>query len=236
MEAAVEEKFDYLESVLGHFIVSTNTSLSRLEKNVSALSNEMRDFKNEMRDFKDEMHEFKDEMLVFNNEMREFKNEMREFKDESQAERKSMNKKWRDLANKLGTVVEDIVSPSLGGIARQYFNIDEFEFFAVRLKKRKPGRQETREFDVVAAGEDYFFVVETKASPRTKYIHQFIDFIPHLKEWFPDTGKRAIIPIFASLYLPREAVNYLTNNHIFALAMKDDNMDILNEQVLEHYR
>ena len=91
MEAIVEEKFEYLESVLGQFIVTTSTSLTRLEKNISALSVEMRDFKNEMRGFK---------------------NEMQSFKDQSIADRKSMNKKWGDLANKMGTVVEDIVIPA----------------------------------------------------------------------------------------------------------------------------
>jgi hypothetical protein len=43
MEPAVQEKFEYLESVLGQFIVQTNTSLSRLEKNISALSMELRE-------------------------------------------------------------------------------------------------------------------------------------------------------------------------------------------------
>ena len=51
METVVEEKVNYLESVLSQFIVSTNTSLDRLERNVSALTREMSDFKDEMSDF-----------------------------------------------------------------------------------------------------------------------------------------------------------------------------------------
>ena len=197
MEAVVEEKFEYLESVLGQFIVSTNTALGRLERNISVLSKEMRDFK-----------------------------------DESRAERKSMNKKWGELANKMGTVVEDIVAPSLGGIAREYFQVEEFDFFAVRLKKRNKACTDMREFDVVAESKDYFFVVETKATPRTEYIQKFIEFVPELGAWFPDAGKKKIIPVFASLYISSESVQYLTNNNIVAIAMKDDNMDILNPQML----
>jgi len=212
MEAAVEEKFGYLESVLGQFIVSTNTSLGRLERNISRLANEMGEFKDEMREFKDEM---------------------REFKDESIADRKNMNKKWGELANKMGTVVEDIVAPSLGGIAREYFKVDEFDFFAVRLKKKNHDGNVRREFDVVAASRDYFFVVETKATPRTEYIRKFIELVPELASWFPDAKDKKIIPVFASLYMPEDSIAYLTNNNIFAMAMREDNMDLLNPQILQ---
>ncbi len=223
MEAAVEEKFEYLESVLGQFIVRTSTSFGRLERNISALVSEMSDFKQEMSEFKQEMSEFKQEM--------------REFKDESRADRKNMNKKWGELANKMGTVVEDIVAPSLGGIAREYFKVEEFDFFAVRLKKRnKIDRSLRREFDVVAESEDYFFVVETKATPRTEYIQNFIKFIPELESWFPDAKNKKMIPIFASLYLPEDSIKYLTNNNVFAMAMREDNMDILNPQILQRGR
>ena len=223
MEAAVEEKFEYLESVLGQFIVRTSTSFGRLERNISALVSEMSDFKQEMSEFKQEMSEFKQEM--------------REFKDESRADRKNMNKKWGELANKMGTIVEDIVAPSLGGIVREYFKVEEFDFFAVRLKKRNNiDRSIRREFDVVAESEYYFFVVETKATPRTEYIQKFIEFIPELESWFPDAKNKKIVPIFASLYLPEDSIRYLTNNNVFAMAMKEDNMDILNPQILQRGR
>ncbi len=211
MEAAVEERFEYLESVLGQFIVTTNTSLGRLERNISRLANEMREFKVEMSDFKDEM---------------------REYKEESRVDRKNMNKKWGELANKMGSVVEDIVAPSLGGIAREYFQVDEFDFFAVRLKKRNSDSSVRREFDVVAESRDYFFIVETKASPRTEYIRKFIEFVPELESWFPDAKGKKIIPVFASLYLPEDSIKYLTNNNVFAMAMREDNMDLLNPQLI----
>jgi len=225
MEAVVEEKFNYLESVLGQFIVSTNTSLDRLERNVSVLTREMSDFKDEMSVFKDEMGDFKDEMG-------DFKDEMRDFKDESRAERRAMNKKWGELANKMGTVVEDIVAPSLGGIAREYFNVDKFDFFAVRVRKRKNDGTIMREFDVVAENKDYFFLVETKSTARTEYIRKFIEFIPDIPSWFPDAKEKKIVPVFASLFLPDDSIAYLTNNNVFAMAMKDDNMDLLNPQLL----
>ncbi|HEC97425.1 MAG TPA: hypothetical protein ENI58_04615, partial [Nitrospirae bacterium] len=92
----VEERVDTLESLLGQFIVHTDTALRRLER--------------EMREFKDEMREFKDEM-------REFKDEMGEFKDRTEKMLSAQNKRWGEIANKMGTVVEDIVAPNIPRIA-----------------------------------------------------------------------------------------------------------------------
>jgi myosin heavy subunit len=100
----VEKRVDTLEAVLGEFIVHTQRSHIRLEREMKEFKNEMlryreeskqemTEFKAEMKEFKDEMKEFKDEMLryreeskiemtEFKAEMTEFKDEMKEFKDE----------------------------------------------------------------------------------------------------------------------------------------------------------
>jgi len=51
---ALEERVDTLESILGQYIVHTDTIVTRLERSMSALHIEMRDFKDEMKDFKTE--------------------------------------------------------------------------------------------------------------------------------------------------------------------------------------
>ena len=42
-----------------------------------------------------------------------FKDEMKEFKDESIRDRREMNKRWGEIANSLGIIVEDLVSPAV---------------------------------------------------------------------------------------------------------------------------
>ena len=46
--------------------------------------------------------------------------------------------------------------------------------------------------------------------------------------YFTEYKKKKLIPIFASLYLSEDIVKYLSKNKIYAMAMKDDIMDILN--------
>ncbi len=74
---------------------------------------------------------------------------------------------------------------------------------------------------------------ETKASPKQDYIDKFITFIKDntIYEYFPEFKGKKIIPLFASLNIPEHTLKYLTENNIYAMAMKDDIMDILNPEL-----
>jgi len=243
MAVLVEERVDRLEALLGQFIVSTNAMMIRSERvqeefkqEMKAFKDEMKDFKDEMKVFKNEMLDFKDEMKVFKNEMvdfkdemKDFKDEMKDFKDETESDRRRMNKQWGELANKMGTLVEDIVVPNIPRIAEEYFHINTLDLFAVRVRKRKTtDTSVVREFDIVAASEKYVLVNETKSTPKIDYIHEFIEMLPQFKEFFPEYQNRIVLPIFSSLYLPEEIVQYLSKHHIYALGMADETMDVLN--------
>ena len=225
----VEERVERLESLLGQFIVNTDVALRRLETSLEAFKDEMRAFKDEMRAFKDEMGVFKDEMRAFKDEMRSFKDEMRAFKDEVNEDRKRMNKMWGELANKMGTLVEDIVAPNIGGIASRYFGCEKLEDFMIRRMKRSvKDENKVREFDVIAVWDDKVIINETKSTPRMDYINEFIEVLKEITDYFPEYKDKEIIPIFSSLYLPDKVVEYLTKKKIYAMAMKDDTMDLLN--------
>lgn len=137
---------------------------SKTEREISNLSKEMKDFKDEMWAFKDDTQAFKDEMRVFQKEMKEFKDEMRDYKDDTQAFKEEMrsyradtqafkeemrvskkenDQRWFDLVNKLGSVVEDIVAPSLPRIVKEDFGFPEIEDFMInrRIHDKKTGQQ-----------------------------------------------------------------------------------------------
>ena len=237
-EPALKERVSSLEMAM----MDLTCESMKTDMAVKQLSTEMKDFKDEMKDFKNEMLNFKDEIKDFKNEIKDSKDVRKDLKDDpldfnddtgsfkanAEADRKSMNKKWCELVNKMGTIVEDIVAPSLEGIVKEYFEVNEFDLFAEQCRKKSIDGKSIREFDVIAESEKYFFVVETKAIPQTEYVADFIKLVPDLKIWFPDVKNKQFIPIFSSFYLPENIVKYLTKNNIFAMAMKDDNMDILN--------
>ena len=215
---SVKDKVDTLERVLEEYIKNVGNAQMQTER-------EMRGFKDEMRGFKDEMREFKDEM-------KEFKDEMKEFKDEMREDRRNMNKKWGEIVNKMGTLVEDIIAPNIPRIAREYFKCEDMEFFGLRVTKRNSkDKSKSREFDIIAVCGDTVIINETKSSPRVDYINEFLEILKEVCEYFPEYESKKIIPIFSSLYIPENVVTYLTKVKIYAMAMKDDVMDLLNPHI-----
>src|SRR6056297_3457492 len=244
---------DLKERVTGleQFMMELTYETTKTSMAVRQLSQEMKDFKDETRRdtkaFKEEMRKdtkaLKEEMRNFKEEIRNdtkaFKEEMKNAKEETRKDtknfKKELNKKWGELANKMGTIVEDIVAPGLKGVAAEYFGIKEFDFFAPRLRLKNTDRSITREFDVIAETNDYFFVVETKSTPSIGFISDFIKLIPQLDSWFPVIRQKKLVPVFASLYISDDLITYLTRNNILAMATRGDGMDICNTEVLKAF-
>jgi len=174
------------------------------------------------------MIELAEQSKITQREVARLSIEMRAFKDE-------MNKRWGDLANKMGTLVEDIVAPNISGIVQKYFGCSDIKDFMVRRRKKNTKDvSKVREFDVIAVCDDKVIINETKSNPKIEYINEFINVLKEIYDYFPEYRDKKIIPIFSSLYIPEDLVTYLTKNRIYAMAMKDDTMDLLNfEQVVD---
>ncbi len=159
---------------------------------------------------------------------------MREFRDEERESRKNMNRRWGELAQRLGTVVEDIVAPNIPRVAKELFGFSDIEDFMVRRHVRnKRDRSKRREFDVIAVGEDAVIINETKSKTRIAYVDDFIELLDQVFEYFPEYADKKIIPIFASLHLDESVNNYLTQNRIYAMTMGGETMEIVNFQQVE---
>ena len=229
---AIKERVETLEEVLKECaknISLLSISQTQTERELRDFKGEMQDFKDEMKDFKDEMKDFKSEMLDFKSEMKEFKDKMLKFSEESKADRIRWYKQWGDIANKLGTIVEDMVAPNIPGIARTYFGCEDLDFFGLRItKKNLRDRAKSREFDIIAVAGGVFIINETKSTPRVEYIQDFVETLKEIPDYFPESLEKRIIPVFSSLYLPQNVITYLTRMKIYAMAIKDDTMDLLN--------
>jgi hypothetical protein len=227
MPTVLESRVSDIEQImrdLAHAQLQTEQSLDRL-------SREMAEFKDEMAEFKNEMAEFKNEMTDFKDEMTGFKGEMAAFKDETREANREMNRRWGELANKMGTLVEDIVSPSFIGILRRYFNVDEPDDLMTRRRKRHPSdRSRVREFDVIAVAGNRVFVNETKSSLRMEDVARFAESYRELVEFYPEYADYQLIPFVASLSIDQEVIDFCTSRGIYAMQMGDSTMDVANFQ------
>ena len=164
-------------------------------------------------------------------EMREFKDEMREFKDETTRDRQHMNKQWGDLANRLGTLVEDIVAPSLPRVAAEQFGCDAPEFFAVRVVKRRNG--EAREYDAMVVCPDAVLINETKSRLHDTHIDALLEKLAELPRFCPEYADRRAVGVLASLYPDEGVVRCAMRKGALVMGMGDEVMQVLNPQALK---
>ncbi len=202
----VEERLSIVESALAEFIIQSNRSLHRLERVIL-------DFKDEMKDFKDEMKE-----------------DRREMKED----RREMNKQWGELANKMGTIVEDIVAPAVRPAIKKYFHEEVVDFMINRKKfDKKKGLR--GEFDVIAITATSVYLVQTKSSPDKEKLLEFKNKqLPRFRELFPEYKKLKLVPIMASLRFDDELIRLGTEEKIYMLAYREwEYMDILNFEEIQ---
>lgn len=160
----IEDRVDRLEALFGQFITEMAVINKRAEERNKAAEERMTRFEQEMRAdrmaMSQEMHKDREALSQ----------EMQAFKEEMRADRKAMNKQWGDLANKLGTIIEDIVAPNLRRLATEYFGFAEVRECMIRWNRKKPNAPSAwEEFDVVVAGPEAVIVGEAKSSMNIEY-------------------------------------------------------------------
>lgn len=186
----------------------------RTETNLNLLTQEMREFKDEMSEFKDEMSEFK--------------NNTERYRAEAEADRKRMNKTWGDLANKLGTVVEDIVAPNIRRLALDEFGFSRIDDYFVRpCRRSRRGEDRQREFDVVCSGLGRVVVAEVKSSPALEDIAKFAEKLAVFFDFFPEYEGGTLIGVFASWALSPGLCARISAAGLYGVGMGDETMGIV---------
>jgi predicted RNase H-like nuclease (RuvC/YqgF family) len=238
----VVERVDRLEESIHEFVFNVGIEFNKLYNSQMRTEAELRAFKDEMKEFKDEMKEFKDEMKEFKDEMKEFKDEMKEFKDEmggfkdemsdfkneSRQANREMNRRWGELANKMGTLVEDLVAPSLPRIVREVLGQEVADLSVRRKRKLKDGR--TWEFDAIAITEgQQVGLNSTKSSLRSADVdHLVTKEVAAFREFFPEYAHYPVVGILASLAVEESVLNYAERQGLVVLGVGDELMEIKN--------
>ena len=207
----VEERVDRLETILARFMARTDQSMARTDNAIARL-----------------------EGIVERREQ-----EGAREREEAARERREMNQRWGELANKMGTVVEDIVAPSVRRLAREAFDCGDLQRFLTRASViRSDDRSCRREFDALYVGTRAVLLNQTKSSPRAEDARAFVEFLQsgEFARYFPELGELPIVPAFSSLSIPDDMVTYLTRRGIYALAMGDEAMQVLNLEAVRSRR
>jgi len=218
------------------------------KKNIESLSSEMKEFKEwsqknieslsaETKAFKEEMQEYKEwskkNIESLSSEMKEFKEEMKEFKKWAKESIENLNRQWGSLAQKMGTLVEDIFAPSIDKAIERYFGMSP-DIIDTRKYIRKEGR--STEFDILALCEKdkKAYLVEVKTNPDKKeYIEDFLQKLNEAPFFFPILREYTLMGIYAALNIKEETVTFLTRKKLYAMIFRGDVLEIVNFEALK---
>jgi hypothetical protein len=238
----VEARVDRLEVIFGQFMVQTGMAIQRMDRTIERLDHTAASLDRTVERIEATIVEMKAEAAHDRGEAARSREEFaqasvkdradfEQYREEAARERREMNKRWGELARKQGTLVEDLIAPSLRRIARDELGCGDVRFFAervLRIRSDDPSRR--REFDALYVGEFAVLLNETKSSPRAEDAQAFLDFLRsgEFARYFPEYRDLPIVPVFSSLYLPADLITFLSRNRIYAVAMGEDAMQVLN--------
>jgi len=166
--------------------------------------------------------------------MHAFRDEMGTFKDEVRQQNRDMNRQWGEISNKLGTMVEDLVSPSLPRIIEAKLRETVLDLMPRRKRRLADGR--VREFDAVAVTANLVCLNSTKATLRSADVDRFVEDIAVFREFFPEYNVLPLVGILASLAVDDSVLNYSEKQGFLVLAVGDELMEIKNRPDFEPKR
>jgi uncharacterized coiled-coil protein SlyX len=250
-DVVLEQRMTKLEEAMEELA----QTVARTSASVDRLSREMREFKDEMREFKEEtganwarrdaelqayQREWRAEFETYQRAWRaEFEShrekseaDLQAYRAEQQAMRREFNQQQGEIANKLGTLAEDLVVPSLPRILTEVVPCpgrDQVSM-AVRVRRSHPTeRGQSQEYDVIVSCGDYALFNETKSRLRPGDVDRLIERLEQARGYFPEYEDRKILGSLASLYVDPSLVRYASRQGVLVLATGDELMEVLNE-------
>lgn len=219
----------------------TEIKLQEFKKEMKTFKDEILEFKNGVKVFQEGMKTFKDEMLEFKkgvkvsqDETEVFKDKRDSFKEWAKKNIKTMNRQWGELADKMGTLVEDIFAPSIDLVLSRYFKAEP-DTIATRYRVRQNGKSLEIDIPVLERKKKRAFIVEVKAKPdRTDYVEDFLRRLEQVPRFLPELKDFQLIGIYAALNMQEDTVNFLTRNNLYAMVLRGDILEIVNFDALAH--
>jgi hypothetical protein len=170
---------------------------------------------------------------LYNSQMRT-EAEMRVFKDEVRQQNRDMNRRWGEISNKLGTMVEDLVAPSLPRIVEEKLREPVVDLATRRKRRLADGRE--KEFDAIALTSNLVCLNSTKATLRSADVDRFVEDIAAFREFFPEYGALPLVGILASLSVDDGVLAYAERQGFLVLASGDALMEVRNQPGFEPKR
>jgi hypothetical protein len=227
----VEERITYLDNLMAELAraqvqteIASKASEVRIDKYIAEMKEDTRQMKEDTRQMKEDTRQMKEDTRRMKEDTLRMKEDTLRMKEDT----RRMKQAWGDLANKMGTVAEDVVAPNIPRLAIEEFGFGEVEDLMVRVcRASRRGEKRRREWDVICSGPEKVIVVEVKSTPSIDKIREVPDRLAEFLDFFPEYEGRELIGIFASWSIRPELVPAISEAGIYGIAMGEDTMEIV---------
>jgi len=154
--------------------------------------------------------------------------ELKAYLDATDRDTRAMKKTWGDLANKMGTVLEDVVAPNVPRLAVEAFGFSEVEDVLIRATRTsRRGEKRQREWDVVCSGPGKVMVVDVKCSPSEEKIRMVPPRLEEFFDFFPEYEGRELIGVFGSWSIEPNLLPVVSEVGLYGIAMGEETMEVV---------
>lgn len=135
-----------------------------------------------------------------------------------------------ELANKMGTLVEDIVVPGIPEVFLRLFGLEPD--LAIRVRRHHPAdRGRSREFDAIAQAGDVVLVNETRSLLRPPDIDEFVALLrTEARDYLPEARGRRLVGALASFHVDASLVRAVERQGLLVLGLARGLLEVLNSE------
>lgn len=214
-DTVLENRMTTLEKMM----IQLTRNVERTTQNLDSLGKELRASHEEMR-------------AERKAEQKQWNKKWEQLREERNAEKKEWNKQWGKLSNKWGTMVEDLVAPSLPRLLREIAPCppDDEPIVQIRALRRHPKQKGKRfEMDGVVDCGEYALFCECKSTLASADITKLIRKLGQARDYFPEYAHHHLLGGVAALHIEPSLVQYASEQGILAFAVGEELMDVQNE-------
>jgi len=142
-----------------------------------------------------------------------------------------LRQEMANLSHRLGSMVEDLVSPSLPGILKEVVACPEDQevMVNVRIRRRHPSQPgKMLEIDAIADCGSYVLFNETKSQLTPEKVKAFLDKLEVVRDYFPEYQHHTILGSVSALAVEASLIEYASRQGLLVLGSGEGLMTLQN--------
>ena len=214
--------------------VTVMDRLEKIEKLCEEIYPEVKRHKSELELLKDVTSDLVIAVMEERLHIKRLRESIAQLERNAEKDREWMRKKWGEMAQRLGTLTEDIFAPGIPYLIKKLGYRAKERMLDVEYEKDGHCRQ----YDALVIAEDregkeVLFVAEVKSQARSEDFEQLKTLLEDLFKFKPEYVNKKIIPILAAFRIPGDLINLANKRGVLLVRMGGEYLEPLNPEVVK---